>query len=145
MIYLQAFRLTNKRHWIPHWMSKVKTTCSFDRLKYILLQSSDRETFNDSTRKDNKANFSKSNVRDYNYSVPGKRVIWMALRTILNNCPQHNDNACLHNGKNDSNSKQIYHGHWIKNCHHQRMVILLSLPQNTIRTLKGSTMMKVSG
>ena len=33
----------------------------FDRLKYLLLQSSDHETFNDFTGKDGKASFSKSN------------------------------------------------------------------------------------
>ena len=44
----------------------------FDRLEYLLLQSFDDETFNDSIRKDREANFSKSKVSDNNHLIPGE-------------------------------------------------------------------------
>ena len=45
-----------------------------DRLTYLPLLSSDSEAFHDSTSKNSKKNFSKSNVSDYNHWVWGKQV-----------------------------------------------------------------------
>ena len=92
----------------------------FDRLEYLPLQSSDHEAFNDTTRKDNEANFSKSNWSNCNQWVPGKQVhrlcyIYCSSHHFKHDCPYGNDNAYLQGGKNDSHSKQNYcqqrHGH----------------------------------
>ena len=50
-----------------------KDNLTVDRLNYQLLQSSDSKAFSHSTRKDSKANFSKSNVSD-NHWFPVKWI-----------------------------------------------------------------------
>lgn len=98
----------------------------FDRLKYLLLQFSDREAFNDSTRKDSEANFAKSS--DCYRRVPGKRRNGLCYNCgsphhFKRDCPQSKDKACSRGGRNSSQSKQNYHqqsGHRNSNWHRQR-------------------------
>ena len=56
----------------------------FERWMYLHLLSFYCEAFNDFRRKNSKANFSKSNVSDYNHQVLGKWVNGSCNKVVLN-------------------------------------------------------------
>ena len=71
----------------------------FDRLMYLLLQSFNHESFNDSTKKDTEVNFSQSNMSDYNqWVLPRKQLkvlcyICDSPHNFKHHCLQYNDNV----------------------------------------------------